>query len=259
MNSPRQTPPLFGSPDARLTAWLCLAALLLAAVAVNMRVLDFGFLYLRDDDVNITLNPHMGGLGAARLHWMFTDWSYVRRYIPLGWLGFSATYEFAGLDPAPYHAVALGLYVLNCGLVFALLLSFMRRLAPAGREGGLTPWEAVAAALGAGWWALHPLRVETTAWVSGNLYGQALALLLAALLAYLRTYSSSGRPHGRRGSPCPRAPTAPRSSPTPWRSACRSSSSAWTGSMRRRPPDPRSDGSSPRRRRSLSPSLRFSR
>ncbi|HEY5079755.1 MAG TPA: hypothetical protein VII43_07900 [Opitutaceae bacterium] len=193
MNPPRPKSPFFGSADARLTARLCLAALLLAALALNMRVLDFGFLYLRDDDVNITLNPHMGGLDAARLHWMFTDWSYVRRYIPLGWLNFSATYEFAGLNPAPYHGVALALYVLNCGLVFSLLLGCLRRFAPAGRADGVTQWEAVAAALGAGWWALHPLRVETTAWVSGNLYGQALALLLASLLAYLQTYSSGGR------------------------------------------------------------------
>jgi hypothetical protein len=189
--------PFFATADARQTAWLCCAALLLAALAINMGVLDFGFLYLRDDDVNITLNPHMGGLDPARLHWMFTDWSYVRRYIPLGWLNFCATYEFAGLDPGPYHAVALGLYLLNCGLVFALLLGLLRRLAPAGRPEGLTAWEAVAAALAAGWWAVHPLRVETTAWVSGNLYGQSTALLLIALLAYLKTYSSQG---GRRAA-----------------------------------------------------------
>jgi hypothetical protein len=173
--------------------WLCGTLLLLAALALNMRVLDFGFLYLRDDDVNVTLNPHMGGIDADRLRWMFTDWSYVRRYIPLGWLNFSATYQFAGLDPAPYHAVALGLYVLNCGLVFALVLLALRIFAPAGRTRGLTPWEVGAAALAAGWWAFHPFRVETTAWISGNLYGQSMALLLVSLIAYLRTYLAEGR------------------------------------------------------------------
>jgi|CZKI01.1.fsa_nt_gi hypothetical protein len=174
-------------------AWLCGSALALACLALNRRVLDFGFLYLRDDDVNVTLNPHMGGIDLARLKWMFTDWSYVRRYIPLGWLNFSATYEFAGLDPRPYHAVALGLYVLNTGLVFALVLHALRLFVPGGRAGGLTVWDAGAAALAAGWWALHPFRVETTAWISGNLYGQAVALLLASLVAYLRTYLTAGR------------------------------------------------------------------
>ncbi len=177
-------------------AWLCGAALLVACLAANRPVLGFGFLYLRDDDVNITLNPHMGGIDLARLRWMFTDWSYVRRYIPLGWLNFSATYEVAGLDPAPYHAVALGLYLANTALVFAVVLRALR-LFGRGGDAGLSAWDAGSAALAAAWWALNPLRVETTAWASGNLYGQAMALLLLSLLAYLRTYSAEG---GRRAA-----------------------------------------------------------
>jgi tetratricopeptide (TPR) repeat protein len=189
-------PPLFASPEARRLFWLCGALLLLAALALNLRVVDFGFLYLRDDDVNVTVNQHMGGLTLARLHWMFTDSSFVRRYIPLGWLGFSATYEFAGLHPAPYHLVGLLLYGLDAVLVFAVVVHVLRTFAP-GEAAGVRPWAVGAAALAAGWWAFHPFRVETTAWVSGNLYGQAMALLLAGLLAYLRSYGAAG---GRRAA-----------------------------------------------------------
>jgi hypothetical protein len=172
---------------------LCLALLLAVAFAANRRVLDFGFLYLRDDDINVALNPHMGGLNAGRLEWMFTDWSYVRRYIPLGWLNFSATYEFAGLDPRPYHAVALGLFLLNGALVFALAAHLLRLFGPGARGRGLTTWEVGSAALASGWWVFHPFRVETTAWISGNLYGQSMALLFVSVLAYLRTYLAKGR------------------------------------------------------------------
>ena len=193
MQEPIPKPTLFATGHPRRLAWLCAAVLVLVALAVNQRVLGFGFLYLRDDDLNVTLNPHMGGISLGRLKWMFTDWSYVRRYIPLGWLNFSATYEFAGLDPAPYHAVALGLYVLNCALVFTLVLHALRLFGPGDRSGGLSEWGVGAAALAAAWWALHPFRVETTAWVSGNLYGQSMALLLACLIAYMRTYLSVGR------------------------------------------------------------------
>ena len=174
-------------------AWLCGALLVLAAVALNLRVLGFGFLYLRDDDVNVTLNPHMGGVDLGRLKWMFTDWSYVRRYIPLGWLNFSATYEFAGLDPRPYHAVALVLFAANTALVFAVVVRVLRHFDPACRPRGLSPWAVGAAALASGGWAFHPFRVETTAWISGNLYGQSMALFLASLVAYLRTYETKGR------------------------------------------------------------------
>ncbi len=187
-------PGLFASAAGSRMSWLCGALLIAAALALNMRVLDFGFLYLRDDDLNVALNPHMGGLGAERLRWMFTDWSYVRRYIPLGWLGFSATYQAAGLDPLPYHAAGLGLFALNTALVFALVLHVLRFAAPGARDGGLGAWDAGAAGLAAGWWAFSPMRVETTAWVSGNLYGQSMALLFVSLIAYLRTYRARGGP-----------------------------------------------------------------
>jgi hypothetical protein len=194
--APQKTP-FFASAEALRLAWLCGAAIVLAGLALNLRSLGFGFLYLRDDDVNIALNPHMGGLGAGRLHWMFTDMSYARRYLPLGWLNFSATYEFAGLDPAAYHAVAVALYAVNMALVFALVLHVLRIFGRGLQAPGLGAWDVGAAALAAAWWALHPMRVETTAWASGNLYGQSAALLFASLLLYLRTYLASG---GRRTS-----------------------------------------------------------
>jgi protein O-mannosyl-transferase len=192
VRAPPPSPSIFSGAAGRRMAWLCGTALVLAALALNRRVIDFDFLYLRDDDVNVTLNPHMGGLDLARLRWMFTDGGYVRRYIPLGWLNFSATYEAAGLDPAPYHAVALGLYALNTALVFLLLLLALRLFVRRAGDGALGAWEAGAAALAAAWWAMSPLRVETTAWISGNLYGQAMALLLVSVIAYLRTYTAAG-------------------------------------------------------------------
>jgi len=194
MSAPSPSPPLpvFATAGARRLAGLCGLLLFLATLALNLRVVDFGFLYLRDDDVNVTVNPFMGGLGAARLHWMFTNTFYVRRYIPLGWLNFSATYEWAGLHPLPYHAVGLALAAVDAALVFAVLVLGLRRFTPAGAA-GVTRWGVAAAALAAGWWAFHPLRVETTAWVSGNLYGQALAFLFAGLWSYLESGLAAGR------------------------------------------------------------------
>ncbi len=186
--------PLF-SPQARGLGWLLGLLLVLAALALNRGVLGFGFLYLRDDDLNVALNPHLGGLGADRLRWMFTDWTYARRYMPLGWLGFSATYEFAGLDPRPYHLVSLALYAANACLLYAVTLRALRVFA-GSCSGGLSPWAVGSAFLASAWWAMHPFRVETTAWISGNLYGQATALALASALLYLESYGALG---GRRG------------------------------------------------------------
>jgi len=180
------------APAPRRLAVLCALLLVVATLALNQRVVGFGFLNLRDDDINLTVNAYMGGLSWDRLRWMFTDTAFARRYIPLGWLSFSAVYEWAGLDPGPYHALGLGLAALDAALVFAVVRSALRRFSAPGRAD--TAWSVGAAALAAGWWAFHPLRVENTAWVSGNLYGLALTFLLLALWPYL----ASGRAEGRR-------------------------------------------------------------
>ena len=155
------------------------ATLIIAAVAWTTReVTTFGFLPLVDDDVNIFYNPHMGAPDASRLHWMMSDFSYVHRYMPLGWLGFSLVYSVCGLDPWGYHAADLVLHAANAVLVFLVLGQLL------GRFAGETPERnrTMAAGLAALLWALHPLRVETTSWCSGLLYSQAAFLALVGVL-----------------------------------------------------------------------------
>lgn len=178
------------TPPGRLRILLG-AVLVLGVLLVNRGVLQGSFLYLRDDDINIALNPHMGGLSLARLGWMFTDTAYVRRYIPLGWLQFSCIYQGFGLDPVAYHAVGLALHAAVVLLVFRLIERLHERVL-GSRPGA---WPVACAALGAAWWGVNPMRVETVAWASGNLYGQAVALALASVLCYLRADRG-----GRRGT-----------------------------------------------------------
>src|SRR5437870_1707795 len=49
-----------------------------------------------DDNVTIYDNPHIKGLTRENLHWMFTDVSYARRYMPLGWLSYAVDYQLFG-------------------------------------------------------------------------------------------------------------------------------------------------------------------
>lgn len=184
-----------GRPSARI-AFLLGVVLLLASWLVNSRVAGYDFLALGDDDINVTLNPHLGLLNGDRWAWMFGDLSYVRRFMPLGWLTLCAVFQASGLDPFAYHSAALAFYILNVALVYLFILHALRVFIPTA-AGGIAPWQVFAAFLSAGWWALHPLRVESTAWISGFLYGQSATLLLAALIAYLRSYLVAGRGGGR--------------------------------------------------------------
>ena len=111
---------------ARLRPLLVL--LLLCAAAWTFReVPGFGSLPLADDDTNIFFNPHLSAPGAASLGWMFTNLDYVHRYMPLGWLGFSAAYVFTGLDPSGYHVANVLLHGLDAWLLFLLVARLLQR------------------------------------------------------------------------------------------------------------------------------------
>jgi hypothetical protein len=151
-------------------------------------VLTFDFVAF-DDDINIVFNPHLGPPGREALEWMFSDSSYMRRYVPLGWLTFSLVYAGAGLSPVGYHAANLLLHAGNAMLVFWILRCLLRRYDPGRSEGGTT----FAAGAGAAIWALHPMRAETVGWASGLLYGASGFLALCAVLAYFRGREATTR------------------------------------------------------------------
>jgi protein O-mannosyl-transferase len=173
--------------------------LILTAIAWSTREIPrFGFLPLVDDDVNIFFNPHLGAPDASRLAWMASDFSYVHRYMPLGWLGFSLVYTVSGLDPAGYHVAGIGLHALNAILVFIVLEQVLRRFAGGSPERD----RIVSAGLATLLWALHPLRVETTAWCSGLLYAQAGFFALVCLCARMAELRARDEGRLRRAALC---------------------------------------------------------
>lgn len=177
-------------------AWvsLLLAGLTFAVFARGLRN-DF---VKWDDDINIYRNPHIQGLDAARLQWMFTDSGWVRYYAPLSWLGVAVIHQFSGLNPLGYHLANVLLHCANVVLVFLLLRAVLsvwkERMGALASEPALT----LGAALGALLWALHPMRVEPVAWATGYSNCQAMMFGLLALLAYLRAQApeAAGRARG---------------------------------------------------------------
>ena len=149
-----------------------------------------GFAFVdHDDGINIVVNPHLGPPSAEMAAWAFTDTTAMRRYVPLGWLGFSAVYEFSGLSPRGYHVAGVALHMVNSVLVFAVLLAGLRRF---GASVASDNWRMGCAALGALLWSVHPFRAEVIGWASGLLYGQAGFFALLSVLAYLRMWRGGG-------------------------------------------------------------------
>ncbi len=178
------------TPPRRILPWLLGAVLVLGCAAIYRRVGAFDFVAF-DDDYNLLFNPHLGPLSLERVHWAFSDWQYARRCMPLGWLGFSAIYSLRGLNPVGYHLAGLALHAVNTLLFFVLLYQLAEASRP-GAEEASRNWRAGCAFLGAMFWAWHPLRVETVAWSSGLLYGQAEFFLLLALVIFARSPAALG-------------------------------------------------------------------
>ncbi len=186
------TPPGTGLRPGR-PGWrtVLVAGLLLLAVGLTFSpVLRGGFVGL-DDGNNIFLNPQLGVLTPAKVAEYFSDFTSARRYMPVGWLGFSAVFTWQGLVPAGYHAASLAWHMLaTLGLFLAAYQIFRHGLATAA---GAAPRRVVAAGLAAALWALHPLRTEAVAWASGLLYSQAAALAFLAVWLWTLRWSAIRR------------------------------------------------------------------
>ncbi len=151
------------------------AAVLLAGVGwLYAPALDFAFLSF-DDPVYVTANPHVaGGLTSDGIRWAFTT-AHAGNWHPLSWLSHMLDVELFGLEPAPHHAVNVALHALNAALVFLVLQALTKS---PGRS-------FVVAAV----FALHPIQLESVAWIAErkNLLSTTFGLLaLGAYAGYAR-------------------------------------------------------------------------
>jgi tetratricopeptide (TPR) repeat protein len=178
---------------------LLLFAIVAAVLAVFWPALANGFVDWDDPSV-ILNNQNFRGLGSAQLGWMFSTF-YWGHYQPLVWLSYALDYVRSvawsgdGLQPRAYHLTSLLLHAANAVLVYLLA----RRLLGAASSRAPPPLAtSAAAAVVALLWAVHPLRVEPVAWVTGR--GDVLCtfFVLLAGLAFLKAASPAGP--GRRAA-----------------------------------------------------------
>ncbi|MFC1657608.1 tetratricopeptide repeat protein, partial [Candidatus Moduliflexota bacterium] len=150
---------------------LCLGLLLLVALTF-LPLLDAGFVAY-DDDLYVTANPPvLAGPSMKSLRWSFADVGYAANWHPLTWISHMLDVQFFGSDPRGHHLVSILLHGANTVLLFILLFSLT----------GTFFRSAVVAAL----FAVHPLHVESVAWISERKDVLSTFFLLAAMLSYSR-------------------------------------------------------------------------
>jgi len=168
--------PAEGKAD-RATRWLPLAIALLTAFAFAP-VLRADFVTW-DDDANFLLNPSYRGLGLEQLRWMFTTF-HMGHYVPLTWMSHGLDYTLWGMHAAGYHAVNLALHCANAVLFFHVARRLLR--AATNDQADID----IAAAVAALFFALHPLRVESVAWVTERRDVLSGLFFLSSVLFYLQ-------------------------------------------------------------------------
>lgn len=137
-----------------------------------------GFGYVFDDEIFILRNPALShGLSGAGLRWALTT-TYWGNWYPVTWLAHLADAQFFGNNPGPAHVINALLHLAACLLLFVVL----RRLTGAF-------WRS---ALAAAFFAVHPLRVESVAWITERKDPLSALFWLLAILAYLRYLERPG-------------------------------------------------------------------
>lgn len=179
-------------PSPPLKIILAVTALVVIQFSVFMPVLKNEFLKY-DDDIYVYKNSNIQSLKAENIAWMFAR-PYYRSYTPLALLSHAIDYGVWGNNPWGHHLTNLLLHSVNTILVFLLGLLVLRsiRTASVSRISGASGFPvpggnmldlggAFAAALV---FSLHPMRVESVAWVSdrkGPVAGDILSSLMHSL------------------------------------------------------------------------------
>ena len=143
-----------------LVAILLLATSVLAVYFMTAR---FGLVNIDDYEYLVRSKAVVGGVSLSGLAW---SWQSLEHGIvmTLKWLSYMLDFSLFGEEPwGAMHLHCVALHMVNAALVFVLLNVLLRQTAGESdaRRTGI-------ALLAAAFWALHPLRVESVAWLSSR-------------------------------------------------------------------------------------------
>ncbi len=160
-------PHIFQSPQTRRLIFCLLLAL--GTLALYNPVTRAPFLNF-DDDEYVTGNPQVrAGLTWSTVVWAFHT-SEASNWHPIAWLSHALDCQIFGLNPAGPHTINVLLHAVNAVLLFLILESAT----------GLAWRSLVVAAL----FALHPINVESVAWIAERKNVLSMFFFLLALAAY---------------------------------------------------------------------------
>lgn len=164
--------PLSGFVPRRNWLWGLFLVVLISAAYHS--VWQAGFIW--DDDLHLTQNPVIVGALGFKSIWLTSEATYY----PLTLTTFWIQHTLWGLNPAPYHAVNVLIHATCAILLWRVLTNLQVRGA----------W------LGAALWALHPVQVESVAWITELKNTQSCLFYLISILFFLKWRESGSLTNG---------------------------------------------------------------
>ncbi len=169
ITEPPGTGPFLADRNLRIVLCVLLAAV---TIALYSPVIGYPFVIL-DDQEYVTGNPHIqNGLVWSTIKWAFTSTETAAYWHPLTWISHAFDYELFALNPAGHHLDSVLIHALNAVLLFLLLSRVTKRVWPS----------LLVAAL----FAVHPLNVESVAWVAERKNVLSTLFFILAIGAYVR-------------------------------------------------------------------------
>ena len=125
-----------------------------------------------DDQVYVTENLKVkSGLTRESVHWAFTT-SHFSQWHPMTWLSHMLDYQLYGSNPKGHHLVNLFFHIANSLILFMVLLRMTGALWQSGFVAAM--------------FALHPLNVESVAWIAERKNVLSTLFWLLTMWAYIR-------------------------------------------------------------------------
>ncbi len=152
--------------------------LTIITLAIFWKVQNYEFINF-DDPLYISENPHVQSpLNLRSVRWSFSLFQTGPNWIPLSWLSHMVDYQLYGLNPRGHHFNNLLFHLANTLLLFIALNRMTKAV-----------WRS---ALVAALFAVHPLHVESVAWVSERKDVLSTFFWMLTIWAYARYVEKPG-------------------------------------------------------------------
>jgi hypothetical protein len=161
-----------------------------ATFLVYLPALQNAFVGVWDDNAYVAENPHIRSFDTAFLRWAFST-TLMGNWNPLVWISHALDYALWGLNPLGHHLTSIILHAINTGLVVLLavkLLEAGRARATSNESASFLNDRAVLIAAGVAGllFGIHPVHVESVAWVSERKDLLCALFFLLSIVAYTK-------------------------------------------------------------------------